>query len=175
MNALFLGGESLRNKDWIESVAKEFKPMFDELKVHYYEHWQTGEGGISLAVEQPRLAESANGLENYIVFAKSAGAVLSVKSISDGSLRPVKCVFCGTALVMVEKNNLDFASWLKAVKAPILFIQNSDDPVASFDNLKAYVVSAEIPDCQFVELPGDTHDYTDLTKLKSLVQEFVLK
>ncbi len=173
MNVLLLGGMSLRNRDWVHEVATSLKPLFKKVIVQYYNHWLTGRE-MDLDYEQQGIASILPELANdYVVLAKSAGVVLSVKAIADGILKPKKCLFAGTALAMVENERLPFADWLKAVDCPVLFVQNTHDPVASFAKLKQYVEDLHKTDCQFIELPGDTHDYEDLPKLKQLVSEFV--
>lgn len=175
MNALLLGGNSLRNQEWIHRVGEAFSPLFNDLKVHDYKHWLEGRPNINLADEQPVIAKEAAGLGDYVVFAKSAGSILTVKSIYDGLISPKKCVFAGTALAMVKNENLDFARWLSAVECPVLFIHNSDDPIASFAELKEYMTENGPANFEMVELPGETHDYDDLPELTELVKEFVFK
>lgn len=175
MNALLLGGNSLRNREWIQRVGVSFSSLFDKITVHDYKHWQEGRPNISFEDEQPILAKEAAALDDYVVFAKSAGSILTVKSIHDGLIAPQKCVFAGTALAMVKNENLDFARWLSAVECPVLFIHNSDDPIASFNELKDYLSENGPTNFEMVELPGETHDYDDLEELTELVKEFVFK
>ncbi len=173
MNALLLSGNSLRNKDWIHRVGDAFRPLFDKITVHDYAHWESGAPLIDLSLEQDRLAKTAADLGDFIIFAKSAGAVLATKCVHDGTLKPQKCVFAGTALGMVKDQKLDFPVWLKKIDCPVLFIHNAHDPVGSFAELKLYMEANGPKDYKLVELPGDTHDYDDLAGLNKLVKEFV--
>jgi pimeloyl-ACP methyl ester carboxylesterase len=64
--------------------------------------------------------------------------------------------------------------WLKALAVPTLFIQNAHDPTASYQELQHYLRQHMAqPNYQTVELQGDTHSYTDLQKLKQLVESLL--
>jgi len=173
MNALLFGGNSFRNKDWVHRVGESFNSMFDKVVVHDYAHWSSGEPNIDFKTEQEKLKAEVQDLANYIIFAKSAGAVLSAKSIHDDIARPQKCIFVGTALAMVENGNYPFPDWLKSIKCPVLFIHNSGDPVASFEKLRVYLEAHGPSAYELAELPGDTHDYEDFESLSTLVNNFV--
>lgn len=173
MNALLLSGNSLRNKDWIYLVKQAVAGNFDKTVVLDYDHWQSGSPLINLEAEEAKLAASKDNLGEFVVIAKSAGSLLATKSIYDGVLQPSKCIFMGVALAMVEREKLDFATWIKSVKCPVLFIHNVNDPVASSEKLKTYLQANPPADYKIVELPGDTHDYDDLDNINRLVKEFV--
>src|SRR5581483_3101081 len=139
MNALLLSGMSLRNRDWITEVASTLKPLFKTTLVQAYEHWATGRT-MDLDIEEQSIKTKLPDLGNeYIIFAKSAGSVLGLRAIANGTLRPKKCIFCGVALGMAKKADLPIADWLAQANCPILFIQNNNDPAASFSDLKTFV------------------------------------
>lgn len=171
MNLLALGGESLRNQEWIHQVGEEFKPLFDRVVVQDYAHWASGAPGIDVDRELDVAAQTAHDLGDYVIFAKSAGSVLSLKGIAEGRLRPRACLFAGLPLGMIRV--LETGDWWK-FSMPVALVQNTGDPVSPYREVEAYL-RERLPagSYKLVELPGDTHHYGDLSKLESLTTELL--
>ena len=132
MNLLILGGMSPRNKEYIRQAAKAFTPMFDKVMAHNYAHWQNAEAQMNLEQELVALQAKTRELgANYSIFAKSAGAVLSLKGIAKGVLQPKTALFAGLPLAFANGQNLPLNEWLIALNCPTIFVQNSHDPTAS--------------------------------------------
>lgn len=73
MKLFLLAGNHISNKKWIEEVHANLQDLFDESEILYYSHWNSKERkDIDLDLEIERLANLTNGLEDFIVFAKSA-------------------------------------------------------------------------------------------------------
>lgn len=165
MDLILLSGESISNKDWIESVEKSIAGLFDETRILYYDHWQSGQPSIDFDHEFSKLPKLVEGLGEYAVFAKSIGAALAVRGISEGILTPKKCVFVGPAP--------HIKNWLENFSVPTLFITKTADPVAPAAALRDLLERYRVQNYQFIEIPGDNHKYEDLEKIKSLVVEFL--
>jgi pimeloyl-ACP methyl ester carboxylesterase len=168
MNALFLSGESLHNKIWIEQVVADLSPLFDKTVVHHYRHWAQG-GPIDFNYELPMVIEEVKKLEPYIIFAKSAGAVLSMQGIARGALNPKYCFFTGVPLPLAKRTDNALAAWGRNYHGPSLFIQNEHDPLTGSEELKSYLESLDLTNYELVSLPGDSHNYPDIAKLHQLV------
>lgn len=173
MNLLLLGGNSLHNRDWLSEVEREVAPLFERTYMHRYAHWQAGEGNIELGLELPRVQQAAAALGDYGVFAKSAGTLLTLKGIAEGGLAPKWCVFTGVPLAFGQGNSFVMDTWLAANSAPTHFLQNTNDPTASFAELKTYLATHTKPGYRLTELPGDSHEYRDFAAIKAAITSFL--
>ncbi len=172
MNLILLGGNSIDNKKWIEDVETCLKPLFQSTTVISYDHWQTGEWMINLDKEKEKLAQTAKNFGEYIIFAKSAGSLVTVKAIFEKSISPQKCIFAGIPLNWARKSNFDVNTWYKDYSIPTLAIQHTNDPLASSKELSEFL-SQLTKTVKVEELPGDTHDYDELDTIKKLVSDFI--
>lgn len=171
MHLVLLPGNSPANEPWIEEVEKALKPHFEETFVQKYKHWQTGGGYLDLEYELQVLAESVP--TNYAIFAKSAGVSLTIKGIFEKKIAPQKCIFVGTPFSSSSLEALKRRGWLKGYFLPSLFIQQEQDPVASYEEIKKILEALKVKNCQIVKLPGDSHHYADVEKLKELTVKFL--
>jgi hypothetical protein len=169
MNALFLSGESLYNKTWIEQVVDKLSPLFETSVLHTYRHWEQG-GGIDFEYELPRVIEEASDLKPYVIFAKSAGSVLSMLGVARGVLDPQYCVFVGVPLTLAKRTDDSLAAWARSYQRGSLFIQNDHDPVTGANELAEYLAGLKLKDSELITLPGDSHSYPDLATVFQLVQ-----
>ncbi len=176
MDALILGGNSPHNREWVGQVKATLAPLFQTVATHDYAHWASAGSSIDFDHELRAVQREIRGLGDYVIFAKSAGVLLSLKGMSENIIRPEKVVFLGTPLNFVRQHALehDFESWLKKVTEPMLLIQNAHDPVASAGELDRYIKTVVSPSLiTFSELPGETHDYADFPKLYELTHHFL--
>jgi hypothetical protein len=172
MNLLLLGGEGPHNKPWIHQVKTELAPLFDACMVHEYEHWDGPSKSIDLTKELARLGEKIDALGEYSIFAKSAGAVLALKGIAQGTLSPHACLFAGLPLGMLRSEHIDAGILFRSCEMPISLLQNDHDPVGSYANVKAYLLDAGTRVTLFEGI-GNTHNYTDFTQLKELATRLI--
>lgn len=170
MDLLILGGMSPRNQEWIRHVQKALAPMFDKTVLHDYAHWAAAATHMDMEHELNVLQSKVRKLDNYVIFAKSAGAVLSLKGITSKMLRPKACLFVGTPLDFARQHGHEIDSWLKRLDMPVTFAQNSHDPTGSYHELERFLRGhLHSPHYQTIELPGNTHDYNDMDKLNELM------
>lgn len=176
MDLLLFGGNSARNKDWINLVERKLSSEFTSANVCVYEHWKIGDEFINLEKELARLPSLTKNLGEYVIFAKSIGTILSMMAIQKGILNPKKCVYVGLPIRFVEQDKeIDLEKLILDNSAPSLFIQNTADPTAPFMELENFI--KDIPNTMnyLKELPGDTHNYDDLESMKDLVKSFVFE
>jgi len=172
MNLILLGGNSINNKKWIEDVESCLKPLFQSTTIINYAHWKAGEGMIDLDKEKEKLAQTAKNLDGYIIFAKSAGSLVTVKAIFEKLISPQKCIFAGIPLNWARKSNFDINAWYKDYSIPTITIQHANDPLASSKELSEFL-SQLTTMVKVEELPGDTHDYNEFDIIKKLVSDFI--
>jgi hypothetical protein len=61
---------------------------------------------------------------------------LAIKSIYEKNLNPKACIFVGMPMGMIFRDEMPYENWFKNSKIPTLFIQKTNDPVCSFQELK---------------------------------------
>ncbi len=163
MHIIYLPGNSVGNKAWIEKVKAEFD-KFSTGEILYYDHWQTGQKWLNLTAESAKLAKMVDGQKEYFVFAKSAGTGLALKNIFEKKFSPKKAIFCGFPTVR----------YLAYPLPPTIFVQNEFDPVCSFEKLeKALLTTPPVAPYQLIKNAGlHSHDYDDFDQLAMLAKEF---
>ena len=173
MNLILLGGNGIDNKKWIEDVETSLRPLFQSTTVVNYDHWQAGEWMINLDKEKEKLVETVKSAGEYVIFAKSAGSLVTVKAVYEKLISPPKCIFVGVPLKWARKNNFDIDTWYQGLSIPTMVIQHTDDPFASSKELTDFFSEKSAKPIKFEELPGDTHDYNELEAIKKFVLDFI--
>jgi len=172
MHIIYLAGNSLNNKTWIEEIKSKFDKISDG-EILQYNHWQSGEKWINLQKESDKLAELVKDKTDYFIFAKSIGSILALKNIFEGKLNPKKMVICGLPYRAGKEEFKEIDGCLKNLKIPTIFIQNEFDPVYSHEDLKNVLDNNSPADFQLINNSGnDTHDYLDYENLLKIVTEF---
>ncbi len=169
MNLLLLGGESLKNREWIKTVNDEFKPHFKKTYFQEYSHWQDNTPRINLDVEVEKLKNNLNNFEPMIVFAKSAGSILAIKASAEGIIKPKACLFVGFPVFLASSLPVD--KWLEITSFKITIIQHTQDPAGPYVKTKNYLDNINRANLEIKELDGDTHSYHELEYFKALLQE----
>lgn len=177
MNLILLPGNSAHNREWINEVEQTFMPRFEKTYTQYYDHWFSSESSsqevLDLNVEADKLAAHAEKMAPYIVFAKSAGVLVALKSIYEGTLHPDVCVFVGTPISWATQQGFVIDEWLMHYDLPTLFIQHAGDPAASAEELSSYLYALDVQQYDVHALPGSSHDYPEIAELLSLTERFV--
>jgi len=172
MNIIYLAGNSLNNKTWIEKVKSEFD-TFSTGQILFYSHWTNGSKFIDFDTEEIKLSELLKDQKDYFIFAKSVGSILTLKSIFDKKITPQKIVLCGHPYLLAKELSLPIDNYLKFLTIPTIFIQNEFDPLYSFFQLEQTLKESQPGNYQLVKNQGnDTHDYEDYSKLGKLVESF---
>lgn len=167
MKVFLLAGNSPSNKEWIESVKSEFEKNFD-CEILYYKHWQNNEGMINLIDEESRLKELTENCDEYAIFSKSAGTVLTLQAISKGIVNPKFLMLVGIPLrftddveVLIEQNEIK-----------TLIIQKTNDNVATFNEVKSVVEKSGNTNYELHEVEGNDHYYSNLQELREMFVDF---
>ncbi|HVV25956.1 MAG TPA: alpha/beta family hydrolase [Candidatus Saccharimonadales bacterium] len=171
MNLLLLSGNNKRGKEWLRQVDASLAPQFDRTYCHDYAHWQNAEAEIDLNHEAERLAAATQDLSPYIIFAKSAGTILTSKAAAMNILRPQACLFVGLPLAMIRHHKLPARDWLEKTDFPIVILQHTADPLGSYQEVEQYVKSMGRENVTVHELPGNTHDYLEFQTFNTYATE----
>lgn len=164
---LLLPGNNLENKEWIEEVSEAFAQDFSERKTLYYQHWGNNSGSIDFEVELIRLQELVGewGNEEYYVFAKSAGIILTMLAEQKGILKPRGCMFVGFPYFFAQKQGYVPKELLSNHLIPTVFVQKKFDP-AYPAKLLDDLLSLVYPRGYILEcVPGANHHYENIKEL----------
>lgn len=173
MNLILLAGNSISNKEWIEEVESSLKPLFTTTKIHYYKHWSTGDELIDFDKELELLSEGTKDFNQYVIFAKSVGTLLTLKGVKENKLQPIKCIFVGTAINWGRERNFTVDKWLGNYSIPTLFIEKTNDPACSFKDLVELLKDKSVKNSALKEIPGSDHHYEDIELLKTETKRFI--
>jgi len=168
MNILILGGNSIQNREWVFSLAAALERTGASTIPYEYHHWKSGDDFIDIEYELTALQHSNLLTNEYILIAKSKGAVLALQGIHTGVLHPSRCVLLGLPLNVIHEHSIPVQSWLSLAAATATFIQNEHDPLGSYDAVQSYLIEAGVPEAHIIASPGDTHDYLDFATIIEL-------
>jgi len=172
MHIIYLAGNSLNNKTWIETVKSNFD-SFSTGDILYYTHWQTGEKFLNFDIESQKLSDLVKKQDNYCIFSKSIGSILALKSIYEKVCNPEKIIICGHPYNLAKELNLPIDDYLKSLAIPVIFIQNEFDPVYGFNKLKKTLKENSPANYQLIKNPNNnTHDYVDYKNLTTITKQF---
>lgn len=171
MILFLLGGKSVSNQKWIEKVDKLVNRDFEKTVIQYYDHWKTGIGDIDVEKELKELEEKTRDVSDWVVFAKSAGALVVLKGIYEKKLSPKKCIFIGLALHFGRVIG-DIDTWLKDYSVPTLFIEKTNDPACSYSELLEILEKSNAKNYSTKEISGDDHEYDDIEMIKDEITTF---
>ena len=173
MELILLGGNSVSNKEWIEKVEKALSPLFSKTIIQYYKHWSNEGEPFDFNEESLSLKKITEGLDKYVIFAKSIGSVLTMKCMGDNSINPQKCIFVGVPINIAKDINVDIGGLIEGHSVPTLFIQKTLDPLGFFADIAHALENSSVSGDLIKEIPGDDHKYDDLDLLKLEVDRFV--
>jgi len=172
MHIIYLAGNSLNNKTWIEQVKSKFN-TFSTGDILSYDHWQTEDKWINLQKESEKLTEMVKDEKDYFIFAKSIGSILALKNIFEKILNPKKLIICGFPYRAGKEGFEEIDECLKTLTIPTMFIQNELDPVYSFEELEKTLKENSPADYQLVKNSNNnTHDYEDFENLVKITRDF---
>jgi len=170
-NLVLLWWNSIRNQQWIKNVEEQLRPFFDTTYIDEYQHRKIGTWDMDMQKEIALLSSYIKNRQETVIFAKSAWTILTIKTMTKIWKNPQKCIFVWLPLVNVKKNWFSINSYIQKISCPILFIQNKNDPMGSFQEIINEVEWR--PDFSFRELPGDDHQYDDVKALRDILISFL--
>jgi len=86
---IILGGNSIKNKDWVINCREYLKETFPNIDSLNYNHWNDPENSkVNISIESEKLIEKINETEDFIILAKSIGILISLTTIIENKLAP---------------------------------------------------------------------------------------
>lgn len=173
MKLLLFGGNNVRNKEWIEQAEKNLADLFDNTYIHYYRHWTDNlDSVINFGYELETL-KSLKREDEYCVFAKSAGTLLTLLAMHQKMLSPEKCFFIGFPLKFAEEHNVNTDLLLTNYTCPTLFLQQTEDPYLSFRSLEELLKLKQVKNNLNFEMPGSDHLYNEIELIRKHIVNFI--
>lgn len=172
-------GNSPKNKAWGENIAFYFSTLFDSVYVVNYEHWVTGNETIDFDSEAEKIKERIEGDQNteceYVIFAKSFGSILALKSIYAGYIKPSKCVFFGMPFNLVEEQNIFKGDWSPAssFSVPSIAFHNNNDPVALYAFTSKRLTELEQKNIKLIVTQGENHSYKEFESYEDDIKQYL--
>ena len=166
MKLIILPGNGKANKEWADDAGRAFLGIFKDQYRQYYSHWDVDEEIINLDVELKKLKESIGNEKEYIIFAKSAGSLLSIYGVFGGEIKPTKCIFVGLPIGWAKDNNFSLEMWLEKYNIPTIIIQNSNDPYTSFEEVQMIIQRLDKKNIKAIEISGNDHKYDNFELIK---------
>jgi len=170
---LVLSGNSVHNREWGETCAEFFRSDFDRVYFLHYDHWTSGEPLINFATELDKINEIVVGSgeqNDWYIFAKSIGTVLTMTAVLQVIIRPEKCVFFGMPLGL---SAYDDWSFLSEFSRPTIAFHNTKDPTAPYDETIKKLSELAPTTIVLKTREGDTHDYLDFASYNPEIQTFL--
>lgn len=161
---VLLGGNSLKNLDWINKASDYFKQNFPSNKILYYQHWTNSNLEMDLNLEAKKLVKISKDSQNLTVFAKSAGIMTTLIAMKDYGLKPQKCVFVGFPSNVLDDWGINYLPYLKEVNIQTTLFQNSEDPMGTYEKTKEIFEKNQINNINLILEEGNTHDYNTFDK-----------
>jgi len=175
MHLVIIPGNSKQyNEEWLYTSQKHFKDLFESVTTHYYKHWKEGTEDIDIEHEVNALAKKVSKLAgDYVIYAKSAGTVVTIKAVVDGKVAPSKCIFVGSPFGWAKKEDQRFDKYFTNYDVDTLFIQQTDDPFFAHKDLEEFLDKSNVKDYRLVEVDGNNHAYDNYSKIKTMLKDFL--
>lgn len=173
MKIVLLGGNSIKNKEWLIDMETAIQHFSNDTIRHNYSHWENSNFSINLDTELDCLRVMLQDFNEYTILAKSAGALLALKGIYEGKIYPSACVFLGTAVLWGKENGYEIEKWLKDYSTPTLFVQNSDDPAISPQDLLTLLQKSSVINHKLIVSSGRGHEYLEYQQIAENIALFL--
>ncbi len=173
MKIIIVPGNSFKNKEWAQKLEKflRLKKKHNVLSVEYF-HWNSEESIINIEEEAVRLGSLIPLSEEYLVVAKSAGILVSLKAFLSGRINPKSFIFLGLPLRWAIEKEINIDIMFNEFSASALLIQNDKDPIASTNEVHKFLQKLKPPkEIQLIETSGDTHEYDDFKFISSFIDK----
>lgn len=156
-----------------------FGEWFDNYIFTSYTHWESGAENIDFTLETKRIAAelaelgAKTDVGELVVFAKSAGSLLTFIATHAGVMVPAKCVFFGIPFDLASKGLFenDWSS-VDTFTVPSLAFHNEYDPTAGYAFTKD-TIAKRCPTIELVTTLLDNHSYVEFSDYDERISVFL--
>lgn len=137
MKLILLSGQSISNKEWIESVSNKLQSKYPNTHIQQYSHWNTKEKYADIEKETKELINNIkNTKEEYCIFAKSIGTIIALNTLKEIKHKPKFCIFLGIPLNLSKELGYDIKKLSFNTSFPIKIFQKENDSFGKYEDLK---------------------------------------
>lgn len=167
---IIIGGNSSKNKLWVDRTTRAYSGTYDVVPF-YFRHWETDGEDIDFTEELRRLSSVLDQLDEYIIIAKSAGALLALMGMSSNRLSPLAFVAYGVPIEYARYRRIDTRKLYISIheQCPVLVLQQVQDPQGSAAALKRLLP----PWVPVISISGDDHAYDNVVHIKKYSDAFI--
>lgn len=156
MITYILPGFSASNKDWALETAKKLD-LDHEVRPVFWSHWEDPEKTLNPKKKAQDLIDVLLH-DRANIIAKSVGTLVASYMIKEIPDRIEKVVLCGIPSTSKKKLEILKESLNNFPPEKILVIQNTNDPLASYYEVKTFMQKIN-PKIQVVEKARQDHNY----------------
>lgn len=166
---IILGGNTSNNIKWLRQMVNVYKKNYNVFSL-FFDNWEDN-SMIDFEKEEKKLRQLCKGKKNYVIIAKSAGAVLAAIEIEKNNITPSIFVVLGLPLKFTFENRIKIKEILNNInnRCKILIIQQKFDPQGSvkevFDLLGKNI--------RIKPINGNKHTYANFLLIKKEVDLFI--
>lgn len=166
---IILGENTPNNINWIKRMNDIYKSDYN-VSTLFFENWKDNTM-IDFDKEIKKLVSLCKNTDNYIIIAKSAGAILSVLEIEKNTIKPKVLIVMGFPLLFTLNNNINIIKMFNdiSVKCKVLVIQQKFDPQGKAKDIEKMLnknITVET-------IQGNNHVYANFSLIKNEVYSFI--
>lgn len=169
---IILGGNSSKNKYWIQDMNKALKLDYTTVEF-FYSHWEENIQDINFEKEIKKLSQliKDKDITNYSIIAKSAGFLLSLQGATSNLLTPKTIIWYGLPVEYSTYREIDLKSLIKTAseKTNIICIQADEDPQWNL-KLVEDLIGSVIP---IWGIKDHTHNYDEFKQMADIAKDFI--
>lgn len=169
MVTFILPGGSAHNKEWAETTAGQLK-LDHEIRPVFWSHWDDP-SKVFDPKEKVRLIVDVARQNQINLIAKSIGTLVASYIIEKVPDRIQNVIFCGIPLNDINESDKEvYRKVLSDFPADkIIVFQNMDDPHASFDQVKDFLIKIN-PEIKVTEKDRSDHEYPYYQEFSEFLQ-----
>lgn len=173
MKVILLGGQSIANKGWIESIHKSLEDGGLDSEIMYYDHWSDGRESADVDVEVQKLSRLVSDKGEYMIFAKSIGTILTLKANFEGRISPLSCIFCGVPYDFAKKLGHNIDDWIGKLNIKVTVFQKSGDPYGGYNRIDEVMKGGSIEVVRYrIEGESDNdHNYANIDYITNMIKK----
>ena len=166
---IILGGNTPNNVKWLKQMEKVYKKDYN-VSTLSFDNWKDS-SMLDFEKESKKLIELCDKKENYIIIAKSAGAILTAMEIEKNSISPSIFVILGLPLKFSFNNHIDIEKIFNKIssKCKILIIQQKFDPQGSVRE----IIDMFGKTISIKPINGNKHIYANFLSIKKEIDLFI--
>jgi len=175
MNILIFGGQSLSNRDWMDTLSSKLNMQASIYKslCHEYLAWTSKPNSDNAIQIKNEIANAQSKYRNRsfdIIIGKSFGCMMAFES--KASCRFM--ILIGPPVTTLKEMDFDLMKAVKASHTKTLILANANDQLADKPGLESYA-RKNPQQVSFHGLAGNGHKYENIEELIYFINNFIVR